>query len=81
VHICIGIGIFRLSELWRSNLAKTLYVYDAAADALMAAADELEQDAQALATAIIGTRGDMDGTLSADQQVQGMGMTKLHAPV
>ena len=50
------------------NLSKTLDVYDAAADALMAAADELEKDSQALATAIIGTIGDMDGALSPDQK-------------
>ena len=50
------------------NLHKTIDVYDAAADALMEAADALEQDPNALATAIIGTIGDMDGALSPDQK-------------
>jgi Zn-dependent M16 (insulinase) family peptidase len=50
------------------NLDKTIDVYDAAADSLMAAADALEEDPQALATAIIGTIGDMDGALSPDQK-------------
>jgi len=50
------------------NLHKTIDVYDAAADALMEAADALEADPQALATAIIGTVGDMDGALSPDQK-------------
>ena len=50
------------------NLEKTLDVYDAAADAVMAAAEALENDPDALATAIIGTIGDMDGALSPDQK-------------
>lgn len=63
-----GSGFFGFLSYRDPNLAKTLDIYDAAADALMAAADELEQDPQALATAIIGTIGDMDGALSADQK-------------
>lgn len=50
------------------NLEKTLDVYDAAADAVMEAAEALENDPDALATAIIGTIGDMDGALSPDQK-------------
>jgi presequence protease len=50
------------------NLEKTIEVYDAAADALMAAADAMVNDPEALATAIIGTIGDMDGALSPDQK-------------
>ena len=63
-----GSGFFSFLSYRDPNLGKTLDVYDAAADALMAAADELEADPQALATAIIGTVGDMDGALSADQK-------------
>lgn len=48
------------------NLDKTINVYDAAADHLEAAADALEEDPEALATAIIGTIGDMDSALSPD---------------
>ena len=47
---------------------KTIDVYDAAADALMEAADALEKDPSVLATAIIGQIGDMDGALSPDQK-------------
>jgi presequence protease len=50
------------------NLDKTLDVYDAAADAVLTAADALENDPDALTTAIIGTIGDMDGALSPDQK-------------
>jgi Zn-dependent M16 (insulinase) family peptidase len=50
------------------NLDKTLDVYDAAADAVLTAADALQNDPDALATAIIGTIGDMDGALSPDQK-------------
>ncbi|KAL7574785.1 hypothetical protein ACA910_010630 [Epithemia clementina (nom. ined.)] len=50
------------------NLHKTIDVYDAAADALMATADALEADPDALATAVIGTIGDMDGALQPDQK-------------
>lgn len=50
------------------NLDKTLDVYDAAADAVFAAADALENDPDALTTAIIGAIGDMDGALSPDQK-------------
>jgi presequence protease len=50
------------------NLDKTLDVYDLAADDLMAAADALENDPDALTTAIIGAIGDLDGALSPDQK-------------
>jgi Zn-dependent M16 (insulinase) family peptidase len=50
------------------NLERTIDVYDAAADALMVAADSLEADPDALASAIIGTIGDMDGALQPDQK-------------
>ena len=50
------------------NLAKTIDVYDGAADALIEAADQLAEDERALAMAIIGTIGDMDGALSPNQK-------------
>lgn len=63
-----GSGFFGFLSYRDPNLAKTLDVYDNAADALDAAADELEKDKEALATAIIGTVGDMDGAMSPDQK-------------
>ena len=63
-----GDGIFTFSSYRDPNLAKTLDVYDATADALLAAAEHLENDADGLATAIIGAVGDMDGALSPDQK-------------
>ena len=50
------------------NLSKTLDVYDEAAEHVIAAAEELAKDPDALAQSIIGTIGDMDGALSPDQK-------------
>ena len=50
------------------NLAKTIDINDGTADALLAAAAVLENDPEALATAIIGTIGDQDGALSPNQK-------------
>jgi hypothetical protein len=61
-------GYFSFLSYRDPNLDKTIDVYDAAADALIAAADALENNPEALATAIIGTIGDMDGALSPDQK-------------
>jgi Zn-dependent M16 (insulinase) family peptidase len=61
-------GYFSYLSYRDPNLSKTLDVYDATAGALMAAADELEKDPEALATAIIGAVGDLDGALSPDQK-------------
>jgi len=61
-------GFFSFLSYRDPNLDKTLDVYDAAADALMGAADALEADPDALATAIIGAVGDMDGALQPDQK-------------
>lgn len=61
-------GFFSFLSYRDPNLDKTIDVYDGAADALMAAADALEKDPDALATAIIGTIGDKDGALSPDQK-------------
>ena len=61
-------GFFSYLSYRDPNLAKTLDVYDGAADAVMKAASELEKNPDALAQAIIGTIGDMDGALSPDQK-------------
>lgn len=61
-------GFFSFLSYRDPNLDKTIDVYDGAADALLAAADFLEEDPNALATAIIGTIGDKDGALSPDQK-------------
>lgn len=63
-----GDGIFTFLSYRDPNLDKTIDVYDATADALLKAAEELENDPEALATAIIGTVGDLDGALSPDQK-------------
>eukprot|EP00956_Cyclotella_meneghiniana_P003774 scaffold4568_cov74-Cyclotella_meneghiniana.AAC.17 len=61
-------GIFTFLSYRDPNLAGTLDVYDAASDALMASAKDMENNPEALATAIIGAIGDMDGALSPDQK-------------
>jgi len=61
-------GFFSYLSYRDPNLSKTIDVYDAAADAVLAAAEQLENDPDALAQAIIGTIGDMDGPLSPDQK-------------
>ena len=63
-----GSGFFGFVSYRDPNLAKTIDVYDATADALMAAADEFDKDEAALHTAIIGAVGDSDGALSPDQK-------------
>lgn len=63
-----GDGVFTFLSYRDPNLDKTLDVYDATADALLEAAEELEKNPGALATAIIGAVGDMDGALSPDQK-------------
>ena len=61
-------GFFSFLSYRDPNLEKTIDVYDAASDALFEAADALEKDPDALATAIIGTIGDKDGPKSPDQK-------------
>jgi Zn-dependent M16 (insulinase) family peptidase len=63
-----GDGVFTFLSYRDPNLDKTIDVYDATADALLKAAEELEDDPEALATAIIGAVGDLDGALSPDQK-------------
>jgi Zn-dependent M16 (insulinase) family peptidase len=61
-------GFFSFLSYRDPNLDKTIDIYDGAADALMAAAEALENDPEALVTAIIGTIGDEDGALSPNQK-------------
>lgn len=61
-------GVFTFLSYRDPNLADTIDVYDRCADALLAAAADLENDPDALAAAIIGAVGDMDGALSPDQK-------------
>ena len=61
-------GVFTFLSYRDPNLAGTIDVYDAASDSLMASAKDMESNPEALATAIIGAIGDMDGALSPDQK-------------
>lgn len=61
-------GIFSYLSYRDPNLASSIDVYDATGDALIKTAEEMENNQDALATAIIGAIGDMDGALSPDQK-------------
>merc|ERR1712216_372511 len=61
-------GIFSFLSYRDPNLAGTIDVYDGASAALAQSAKDMENDPDALATAIIGAIGDMDGALSPDQK-------------
>lgn len=61
-------GFFSYLSYRDPNLSKTLDVYDAAGDAVIAAAEQIQDDPEILSQAIIGTIGDMDGALSPDQK-------------
>mmetsp|Transcript_31239 Transcript_31239/g.57771 ORF Transcript_31239/g.57771 Transcript_31239/m.57771 type:complete len:1097 (+) Transcript_31239:202-3492(+) len=61
-------GVFSFLSYRDPNLADTIDVYDGASAALMTSAADLEKDPDALATAIIGAMGDMDGALGPDQK-------------
>lgn len=66
-----GDGVFTFVSYRDPNLDVTLDVYDKASDALLESAHMLDTedvDGKELATAIIGTVGDMDGALSPDQK-------------
>jgi Zn-dependent M16 (insulinase) family peptidase len=62
------LGFFSFLSYRDPNLAKTIDVYDATAEELMKAAEDLANNQEALETAIIGTIGDMDSVLSPDQK-------------
>merc|ERR1712194_874204 len=61
-------GFFSFLSYRDPNLASTIDVYDATAASLAESAKALAEDEDALATAIIGTIGDMDSVLSVDQK-------------
>jgi len=61
-------GVFSFLSYRDPNLAGTIDVYDGAASSLAESADMMANDPDALATAIIGTIGDMDSALSPDQK-------------
>lgn len=61
-------GVFSFLSYRDPNLAGSIDVYDNAADALLASAEDMENDPDALTTAIIGAIADMDGALSPDQK-------------
>jgi Zn-dependent M16 (insulinase) family peptidase len=66
-------GFFSYLSYRDPNLSKTLDIYDAAGDAVIAAAEQMETDPEMLSQAIIGTIGEMDGALSPNQK----GFTQL----
>ena len=61
-------GFFSYLSYRDPNLSKTLDVYDAAGDAVKAAAEQMRNDPEILSQTIIGTIGEMDGSLSPDQK-------------
>ena len=61
-------GIFSFLSYRDPNLASTIGVYDGASQALLALEKDMETDPDALATAIIGAIGNMDGALSPNQK-------------
>ncbi|KAG7356157.1 peptidase M16C family-associated protein [Nitzschia inconspicua] len=61
-------GFFSYLSYRDPNLSKTLDIYDAAGDAVIAAAEQMENDPEILSQAIIGTIGEMDGALSPNQK-------------
>jgi presequence protease len=61
-------GFFSYLSYRDPNLSKTLDVYDAACDAVITAAEQMEKDPEILSQAIIGTIGEMDGALSPNQK-------------
>ena len=61
-------GVFSFLSYRDPNLAGSIDVYDGAADALLASAADMENDPDALTSAIIGAISDMDGALSPDQK-------------
>lgn len=61
-------GFFSYLSYRDPNLSKTLDIYDAAGDAVMAAAEQMKNDPDMLSQAIIGTIGEMDGSLGPDMK-------------
>merc|ERR1740130_721392 len=61
-------GFFSFLSYRDPNLLKTLDIYDAAGDAVIAAAEQMRNDPDILSQTIIGTIGEMDGSLGPDQK-------------
>eukprot|EP00535_Pseudo-nitzschia_heimii_P000451 CAMPEP_0197174118 /NCGR_PEP_ID=MMETSP1423-20130617/780_1 /TAXON_ID=476441 /ORGANISM="Pseudo-nitzschia heimii, Strain UNC1101" /LENGTH=1038 /DNA_ID=CAMNT_0042623015 /DNA_START=245 /DNA_END=3361 /DNA_ORIENTATION=+ len=61
-------GFFSYLSYRDPNLSKTLDIYDAAGDAVIAAADQMRNDPDMLSQAVIGTVGEMDGSLGPDMK-------------
>merc|ERR1711957_550877 len=61
-------GFFSYLSYRDPNLSKTLDIYDAAGDAVIAAGEQMRNDPDILSQTIIGTVGEMDGSLSPDQK-------------
>jgi len=61
-------GFFSFLSYRDPNLSKTLDIYDAAGDAVIAAGEQMRNDPDILSQTIIGTVGEMDGSLSPDQK-------------
>jgi len=61
-------GFFSYLSYRDPNLAKTIDIYDAAGDAVIAAAEQMKNDPDMLSQAIIGTIGEMDGSLGPDMK-------------
>merc|ERR1711966_207812 len=59
-------GFFSYLSYRDPNLSKTLDIHGAAGDAVMAAAEQMKNDPDMLSQAIIGTIGEMDGSLGPD---------------
>jgi len=61
-------GFFSYLSYRDPNLSKTLDIYDGAGDAVLAAAEQMKKDPELLSQAIIGTIGEMDGSLGPDMK-------------
>lgn len=61
-------GFFSYLSYRDPNLSKTIDIYDAAGDAVLAAAEQMKNDPELLSQAIIGTIGEIDGSLGPDMK-------------
>merc|ERR1712070_210739 len=61
-------GFFSYLSYRDPNLSKTLDIYDAAGDAVIAAAEQMKNDPDMLSQSIIVTIGEMDGSLGPDMK-------------
>lgn len=61
-------GFFSYLSYRDPNLSKTIDIYDAAGDAVLAAAEQMKSDPELLSQAVIGTIGEIDGSLGPDMK-------------